>query len=206
MYSYVIEFNLKQRGDEAEDYLAEAARTWPKLWGDVPGVTGTLLLSSALALGGEFEYQWRVDLERLATLARIDELMKSDHQWQRTRRRWFRARTVARAHLSRHIGGDEAYCAEQKGVEGAVHFVLHAPSAGSDRTSEQLDAVRSAPGVVSSQQLAQVAGSAVSAEQTWVRLESLDRLDDVANLRVGEGFGRLYGELREVEGSLFAGA
>ena len=66
MYSYAIEFNLEQRGEAAEDYLAEAARAWPKLWLDIPGVTGTLLLSGALALGGKFEYQWRVDIEALS--------------------------------------------------------------------------------------------------------------------------------------------
>ena len=59
MYSYVMEFNLGPHGEETQEYLADAARTWPKLWGDIPGVTGTLLLCSAFALGGVSPHQAR---------------------------------------------------------------------------------------------------------------------------------------------------
>ena len=51
MFSYVIEFNLGTRGEAAESFLADAARVWPELWESLPEVTGTLLLSSAFALG-----------------------------------------------------------------------------------------------------------------------------------------------------------
>ena len=88
MYSYVMEFNLGPHGEETNEYLEEVARTWPKMWGDIPGVTGTLFLCSAFALGGDFEYQWRVDFDALATLARIDEAQKSAG-WRRSRHAWF---------------------------------------------------------------------------------------------------------------------
>ena len=209
MYSYVIECNLGQRGDEAQEYLADAVRTWPRLWGDIPGVTGTLLLSSAFALGGEFEYQWRVDIDTLSTPSRVDEAMKSgDGGWRKTRNDWFAARTVARAQVLSHVAGDEAYCQGPKGKDAAVHLVLQSPASASERSASRLDAVRSAPGVVSAQALRSVVGSAAAQEQTWLRLESLESLDSVDNAVRADlgGSGRLFGELREVDGSLFAGA
>lgn len=206
MYSYVIEFNLGQRGEDAEDYLADAVRAWPKLWGEIPGVTGTLLLSSAFALGGEFEYQWRVDIDRLAALSRIDATMKSgEGGWRKARKEWFRARTAARAQVSSHVAGTEEYCQGERGKYGAIHFVFHSRSDESGRSADRLDALRSVSGVVSAQALRPVVGS-VSGEQTWVRLESLDSLDGLAEVDLGAGDGRLFGELRELDGSFFAGA
>ncbi|GGM34188.1 hypothetical protein GCM10011608_18330 [Micromonospora sonchi] len=207
MHSYLLEFNLRQRGDEAQEYLADAVRTWPKLWEDIPGVTGTLLLSSALALGGEFEYLWRVDIAKLSTLSRIDDVMKSgENGWRKTRAEWFKARTVARAHIADHVGGLETYCQRQEGKSGAIHFVFHSRPEESGRSADRLKAVRSVPGVVATQALRTVAGSTESAEQTWLRLDSLDSLDNVAEVDRVLGSGRLFGEIREVDGSLFAGA
>ncbi|MGI8667106.1 MAG: hypothetical protein ACR2N4_13930 [Jatrophihabitans sp.] len=206
MYSYVMEFDLG-RTDSAREYIADAARTWPKLWGDIPGVRGTLLLSSALSLGGEFEYQWRVDIESLATLARVDETIKSgENGWRQAREDWFKARSAARAHVSSHVAGTESYCEDLKGSEAAVHLVFHSPTGGSLRSADRLSAVAGVSGVVSSQALQPVVGSTVGHEQTWLRLNSLDNLDDVAAVDLGAAHGRLYGELREVDGSLFAGA
>jgi len=207
MYSYVMEFNLGQHGDETQEYLADAVRTWPKLWGDIPGVTGTLLLCSAFALGGEFEYQWRVDIDTLATLSRIDEAQKSgEGGWRKARKEWFKARTAVRAYVSSHQAGNEAYCEGQKGKDGAIHFIFHSPSGESGRLADRLNAVESASGVVSAQVLRPVMGSAVSHEQTWMRLESLNSLDNVAAVELGVGYGQLFGEFRELDGSLFVGA
>jgi hypothetical protein len=207
MYSYVIQFNLGQRGDEAQEYLADAVRVWPRLWGEIPGVTGTLLLSSALALGGEFEYQWRVDIEGLATLSRIDDAIRSgDGGWRKASKEWFRARTAARAQVSGHVGGNEEYSRGQKGKDGAIHYVFHSPSGESGRSADRLEALGSVSGVISAQALSPVIGSFDSPEQTWVRLESLESLDAVAEVDLGAGHGRLFGEIREVDGSLFVGA
>jgi hypothetical protein len=193
MYSYVIEFNLAQRGDDAQEFLADAARTWPKLWGDIPGVTGTLLLSSAFALGGEFDYQLRVDLESLSTLSRIDEALKSDNsEWVRARTDWFRSRVAARAHLSEHVAGDDGYLKAEKSADAAVHLVLHSGLDEGQRTVERVQGNDSVSGLVSA--------------QTGLRLQSLDNLDSVAAAGLNVSNGRLFGELREVDGSLFAGA
>ena len=163
MYSYVIEFNLGQRGDAAQEYLADAARIWPKLWADIPGVTGTLLLSSALALGGEFEYQWRVDIEALSTLARVDAAIRSgENGWHKVTRGWFAARTVARAHVLSHVAGDEAYCRVRNGKGGAIHLVLPLGESGS--SADRLEAVSSGSGVISAQALRPVLGSAAGQE------------------------------------------
>jgi hypothetical protein len=204
MFSYVIEFNLAQRGEEAQEFLAEAARTWPKLWGDIPGVTGTLLLSSAFALGGKFSYQLRVDLESLSTLARLDEVLKGDDpEWVRARNHWFRHRTTARAHLSEHVAGDEGYAAQKhRGSDGAVHLVLST----TERGGNQLEAANSVSGLVGSQTVRSLVGADVPHEQTWLRLQSLNDLDSVSAAGLNVGAGRLFGELREVDGSLFAGA
>jgi hypothetical protein len=204
MYSYVIEFNLEQRGDDAQEYLAEAARVWPKLWGDISGVTGTLLLSNAFALGGEFEYQWRVDIETLGTLSRVDAVMKSgEGGWRKTRRDWFKARTAARAHVSNIVAGDEQYCQNKGGRTGTVHFVFHSAAGES---ADRLRTLGSVSGVIVNQSLRPLVGSAVSDEQTWARLESLDSLDGLAEVDLGTGRSQLFGEIRELDGALFAGA
>lgn len=207
MYSYVAEFNLGPHSEETREFLADAARIWPKVWGDIPGVTGTLLLANAFALGGEFQYQWRVDLDTLGTLSRIEEVQKAgEGGWRKVREEWLEARTAVRAHVSRRLAGSETYCREQKDRDAAIHFVFHASSTESGHLASRLNAVRSAPGVVSAQVLQPVLGSAVSNEQTWLRLESLDNLDGVAAAELGVGSGQLFGEIREVDGSLFVGA
>lgn len=207
MYSYVTEFSLGSHGEESREFLADAARGWPKLWGDILGVTGTLLLCNAFALGGEFEYQWRVDFDTLATLSRIDEVQKArEGGWRKARQEWFSARKAVRGHVSRRLAGSEAYCRDQKGTDAAIHFVFHASSSESGHVADRLDAVRSAPGVVSAQVLRPVIGSDISQEQIWMRLESLDSLDRVAAVDLGLGSGQLFGEMREVDGSFFVGA
>ena len=204
MYSYVLEFNLAHTSDgQAQAYTADAARSWPKLWGDIPGVTGTLLLSSALALGGEFEYQWRVDIESLATLAAIDATIRSgENGWAQARKDWFANRTASRAHISSHVDGNKEYCQGSSGQEGGVHLVFHSSGGSADR----LSAVQGASGVLTAQVLRPVVGASSGHEQTWLRLNSLDSLDSVAALDVNAVHGNLFGELREVDGSIFAGA
>lgn len=207
MYSYVAEFNVGPHSEETREFLADAARIWPKLWEDIPGVTGTLLLANAFALGGEFAYQWRVDFDTLATLSRIEEVQKSgEGGWRKVRQEWLSTRTAVRAHVSRRLAGSETYCRAQKDEDAAIHFVFHGSSSEPEHAASRLDAVRSAPGVVSAQVLRPVLGSAISHEQTWMRLESLDRLDGVGALDLGVGSSRLFGEIREVDGSLFVGA
>jgi hypothetical protein len=200
MYSYVIEFNLHRRGEEAEEYLADAARVWPGLWGSVPGVTGTLLLSSAFALGGDFEYQLRVDIEALSTLAAVEEAMTTESRWRSTRAEWFRNRVSARASVSAHLGGNPRYCND--GGDGAIHYVYRS-AAGS--SADHLEKVGSLAGVQSAQTVRPLVGGS-AAEQLWLRLEKLSALDAVAQVDLGSGTGTLFGELREVDGALFAGA
>ncbi|HEU5269781.1 MAG TPA: hypothetical protein VFU36_07645 [Jatrophihabitans sp.] len=208
MYSYVIEFNLAQRGEEAQEFLAEAARTWPKVWGDIPGVTGVLLLSSAFALGGDYDYQLRVDLESLSTLARVDEALKSDSDqaWVRARTEWFRSRIAARAHLSEHVAGDESYAHARHSEAGGVHLVLHGGIGESGRATERIASANSISGLVSAQTLRSVVGTAAPREHTWLRLQSLEHLDGVADAGLDVTHGHLLGELREVDGALFSGA
>lgn len=207
MYSYVCEFNLRFTGAEAEEYLADAVRSWPRLWGEIPGVTGTLLLSNAFGLGGEFEYQWRLDIESLSTFSRIDEAVKSeDDAWRKIRREWFRARSGVRARVSRHLEGSDSYGLGRGGKDGAIHFVFQASPEVAFSGTDLLEPVRRVPGVVAVQALHPVFGPTTSGRQVWARLESLDSLDEVAALDLGAGNGQLFGEIREVDGSLFAGA
>lgn len=213
MYTYAIDFNLAERGSEAEDYLHDAVRLWPKLWGDIPGVRGTLLLSNALALGGDFEYQLRVDIDALSTLAYVDETIRSGPGgWRKATREWFNARTATRASVSRHVAGDEGYARRPEGRSGAIHLVLNPTSETSDRLVSQ-DELRSVPGVLSTQSLRSALGSAGGQDSVWLRLDSLKALDGleqaVGNVLGGAealGGARLFGELREVDGALFAGA
>lgn len=215
MYTYAIEFNLAERGREAEDFLHDAVRRWPKLWGDIPGVQGTVLLSNALALGGEFEYQLRVDIEALSTLAAVDETIRSGQGgWRKATKEWFSARTATRARVFQHVGGDRAYARTQDGRAGAIHLVLNPPASGaSERFVGRVDELSSVHGVLATQALRSTLGSAGAQEQLWLRLESLKALDGLESV-VGDALGaaealggsQLFGELREVDGALFAGA
>jgi hypothetical protein len=207
MYTYVTEFNLAIRGDEADEYIMDSVRTWPALWGGIKGVTGTLLLGNAFALGGDFEYQFRVDIESLDTLARIDETVKAgEGGWRKSRKDWFRNRTAVRSHICSHVAGDKQYCQERKGTDGAVHAVISAASPGSKAFAESLNTVRALPGVIAAQMLRPLMGSAESGEKTWLRMDSVKGLGGLAGTGVEVGGIRLFGEIREVAGSLFVGA
>jgi hypothetical protein len=199
MYTYAIEFDLDQRGDAAEDFLFDAARTWPGIWGDLPGVTGTLLLSSAFALGGEYAYQWRVDIESLSTLVQLDDALKSgDKGWKRASTAWFRARTRTRAQVHAHVGGDRDYTAAVD--RGPVHVALPADVARAD------DGLADVVGVNATRSLRPVLGHGAG-ETTWVRLGGLDALDSLGDrLAKASSPARVFGEIREIDGALFTGA
>jgi len=206
MYSYVLGFNLKFSGSAAEEFLFNAVRTWPQLWGDIPGVTGTVLLASAFGLGGEYEYQWRVDFERLSTLARIDEALKSDDQSVRAiTGEWYEARTAIRSSVARHLDGSDSYDLDSGGRDGAIHLVLRSVPGERERTTGVLESARSAAGVLAAQVQRTELGTAAE-DQVWLRLRGLESLDDVADLDLGAGHGQLFGEIRELDGSLFTGA
>ncbi|QKV96189.1 hypothetical protein HUT19_34405 [Streptomyces sp. NA02950] len=204
MYSYVLGFNLALRGDEASRFLEEAVRTWPSLWDSIPGVRGFLLLRGALALGGPFEYQLRVDIDTLNTLSTIDRVMASgEGGWRKTRSKWFKARTVAHARVLGFVDGDEGHLNGQ----GAIHLLAPCRPDGSGQPESCLQAVREVPGVVSAQVLRPALAAADAQEELWVRLQSLDNLDAVAAAGgLATGRAQLFGELREVDGALFAGA
>ncbi|MEU5635904.1 hypothetical protein ACH47C_19460 [Streptomyces rishiriensis] len=208
MYSYVLEFELAQRGEEAKEYLADAVRSWPNLWEKIPGVTRTLMLCSAFGLGGTFTYAWRVDMNTLGTLSRIDQVMKSgEGGWRETRQEWFKARTARRGHMLRHLVGNEDHLRGEDGTDGAIHLILNGQSGASTRLEDRLKTLQGVSGVVSAQALRPVLGSDDMGEQIWLRLEGLESLDSVAasdNQLTGDG--RVFGEVREVDGALFVGA
>ncbi|MBQ0984725.1 hypothetical protein KBZ10_09385 [Streptomyces sp. F63] len=204
-YCYVLQFNLAQRGEEAREYLLEAARTWPRLWGSIPGVTGTLLLSNALALGGEFEYQWRVDIESLDTLSRIDRTIASgENGWREATREWFRNRTDAEAYVCDYIGESGTYCREHPGTDAAIHLIVR-PSGGGSGAETASSARLRQEGVVSVRVLRPVLGRVASGE-IWVRLAGLHSLDEVVPATSAIGPSLVFGEIREVDGAFFAGA
>jgi hypothetical protein len=214
VYTYAIGFNLAARGRDAEDFLHDAVRRWPKLWGDIPGVQSTTLLSNALALGGEFDYQLRVDIEALSTLAAVDETIRSGRDgWRKATKEWFGARTATSARVSQHVAGDEGYGRTEDGRAGAIHLVLHPASGESERLAGAVDKLTSVPGVLSTQALRSTIGSVRSQDQVWLRLDGLKALDGLESV-IGDSLGRsdvlggshLFGELREVDGALFAGA
>jgi len=212
MLSYICEFNLNISGEKAEDFLHRAVREWPPLWEKIPGVHGTLFLQNAFALGGDFEYQFRVDIESFKTLQAIDDALKSeDRGWRKIRRDYFEHRTKARARLLQPDGGESAsYLRHGGGPEGLVHYVVSHEGGGG-----ALKSLAPSGGVRAVQHHTAVVQANVAAgrSETWLRLANLASLDEAA-----QSFGRaigttgarttthLFGELREVNGALLAGA
>lgn len=204
MFSYVFEFDLRHTGSEAEEYLTDVARSWPPLFESLPGVQGTLLLANAFALGGEFTYGFRIDIERLSTLAVMDEALKSDdHGWRRARRSWLHARTRVRGRVAERVAGAERYCATP-GTDGMIHYVISHPAG--DRTAP--DAAAGSYRALAFQRSRPVLGSAPAGDETWLRLPSLSSLDEVVSQapELAAERARVFGEIREIDGAFFSGA
>jgi hypothetical protein len=212
--SYVCEFDLRTDGPDAEPFLTNAVRTWPELYAELEGVKGTRLLANAFGLAGEYNYEWRVDIESLATLEVIDNALKSDDErWRSARREWFASRSRVRARLLQRAD-DES---DDRDGDGLIHVVTsyRAPHEGLQKARTTVgEAWRSVNSVVSVEHHAAVVRPYVGhAHESSARLNSLAELDqvvDVGNGRIGEVVGpassRVYGELREVDGALFSGA
>jgi hypothetical protein len=225
MLSWIYEFNLNVKGEEAEQYLTTILREWPALYAEIPGARGTLLLSNAFALAGEYAYLFRVDVESFATLNTIDQTIKSDdRRWRKVREDWFERRTAVRARIVREARHDSSPDYLKPAKDGLIHYVFShgassngaAPRHGTrDLRTELSKAWEPIEGVHSVQHLT-AAMQAVGDKryETWVRLRDLEVLGDVsaANDRLGSVLrdvpinSQLFGELREVDGALIAGA
>ncbi|HEY0514082.1 MAG TPA: hypothetical protein VGH73_19395 [Thermoanaerobaculia bacterium] len=215
MLSYICEFNLNVSGEKADSYLHRIVREWPALWEKLPGVHGTLLLQNAFALGGKFAYAFRVDIESFKTLQVIDDALKSDdRQWRKIRSEYFEHRTEVRARLLQQGGGGESYLRPAGGGDGLIHLVV-SHDGGGDAGGAKAPAFARSQGVQAVQQhSAFLQASAVAGRnETWLRLANLASLDEVHNsfAQLGASSGtrvtsHLFGELREVNGVLHAGA
>ena len=219
MPSYICEFDLDVRGEDATDYLTKIARDWPALYADLPGVSRTLLLINAQGLGGEYGYLWRADIDSLSTLKTIDDALNSDDKgWRTARRDWFEHRTRVRARLTRHARGTEPSYGQG---DGLIHYVLSHHSNGHGGQVRELrgsleSGWRGASGVQSVEFLTAII-QPYSGEryEAWARLADLEAFAHVSKvndeqlapiLRSTQVQSRLYGELREVDGALVAGA
>jgi hypothetical protein len=204
-FSYCLDFDLRFVGDEAEEFLDYAARTWPAMWESIEGVSNPLLLSNAFALSAKYGYRLRVDLRKLSDLANVEEAMTSRSDWKETRRRWFDARAAGQAGLSQIVSGTESY-SEPKATGGLVHCIISHPDIA--KSEHHAGALASAEGVVGFQSHRQVLSPRTDRHQTWIRLDGLQHLDTLFE-RVNQletSSALLYGEIREVDGSLLVGA
>jgi len=210
--SYVCEFNLKPTGSSAEKYLTSISRQWPALYAELKGVRGTLLLANAFALAGPYSYLWRVDIDSYKTLQVIDDALKSSEaEWRKARAEWFENRTEVRARLL-NIDDESNYVERSDKRDGLVHFVLAYASNGDPRKTRKvfrtdlLKSYRGNKNVRAAQHLSAVLQpSKDRAGEVWARLANLDSVEAVAAAAPG-GVTSLYGELREVNGALIAGA
>lgn len=206
MLSYYCDFNLSFAGSAADDFIAQAAGTWPELWESIPGVRRTLLLSNAFALGGDFGYRWRIDIDSLSTLANIDGALKSDDGgWRRIRKHWFDARTGVRSTLTEYIAGAKDYYGANGDEEALIHCVVSDTDA--DAARKRADSARTGNGVVAVQSQRPVLAPFGTGHETWFRLAGLANLDQV--IEDGGSVGaraQLFGEVREIDGALFVGA
>jgi hypothetical protein len=202
-FSFQSDFSLKFAGEEARDFIGDAVRTWPELFERVPGVTGTLLLSNSFALGGAFEYRWRVDIEKVSTLDALGAAFGSDDPaWSRLMSRWFSARTAVSARVMEHTAGDDGYAAG--GEDALVHVVLGTNGGGKEATEATL---RQARGVRAFQAQRTVLTAGPTVQESWVRLGGLGEIDDFAqSISASTVPSQLFQEVREIDGDILVGA
>jgi hypothetical protein len=205
-FSYACDFNLRYAGAEAEEFVAEAARSWPPLWEAIDGVKSTLLLSNAFALGGPYQYRWRVDIEQLSTLAAIDDALKSDDSdWQRIRKQWFDARSGVQAHLTEAVTGNGDY-ARSGDREALVHWLVASENGSGKKLAEAAESIDGVVAAEAHRPVLTVKGHG-GGDHVWYRLAGLKALDSVAERGISDiSAGQLFGEIREIDGSLFVGA
>lgn len=227
MLSYICEFNLNLAGEEAEKYLTSIVREWSALYAELSGVRGTLFLTNAFGLAGEYTYLYRVDMESIKTLQVIDDAIKSDDaRWRNARAEWFGIRTGVRARLLRLDSVTPGYCSQSSGArDGLIHYVLTYGSGGHGREQvlanrELKDRLPEIWGTLKGVSTLQHFTAAVRSfnggwHEVWARLADLSALEEVyqANdthlgeiLKAGSIITSLYGEMREVDGSLLIGA
>jgi hypothetical protein len=207
-FSYACDFNLRHAGAEAEEFVAEAARSWPPLWEAIPGVRSTLLLSNAFALGGPYQYRWRVDIDRLSTLAAIDDALKSDDSdWRRIRKHWFEARSAVQANLTEAVTGNGDYAASGD-RDALIHWLVAAANGAGRKLAEEAGSIEGVVAAEAHRPVVAVKGYGSGAdEHVWYRLAGLKALDSVAEHGIRDiSAGQLFGEIREIDGSLFVGA
>jgi hypothetical protein len=213
--TYACEFNLHKEGVDAENYLASALRTWPEIYAELDGVKGTKLLANAFGLGGDFNYEWRVDIESLATLEVIDKALKSDDErWQTARREWFEKRSRVRARLTQRVDDESDESRNGDALQFGVTY--HTANGSAKETRGALaETLRAVDGVTGVEHHAAVVNSVAAANhESWAGLGSLadlDKLAGVSNGKLGELVGprahsRLLSELQEVDGALRSGA
>ena len=204
-FSYCLDFNLRFVGDEADEFLDYAARTWPAMWESIEGVSNPLLLSNAFALSGKYGYRLRVDIRRLSDLVNVEAAMTSQADWKETRRRWFDARAAGQASLSQIVSGSDNY-SEPGSKDGLVHCVIsHADFPGPELYARVL---ANTAGVIAFQSHRQILSAPADRHQSWLRLRGLEHLDSVFESvsELGTSSALLYGEIREVDGNLLVGA
>lgn len=210
--SYIVSFNLNINGDDAEHFLTRAAREWPALYAEIKGVQGTALLANAFGLSGPYTYEWRVDFDSFRTLGAIDAALKSDDpRWRRARSEWFERRTDFSARLLRVAEGVQDYTeGAEKG--GLLHLVL--PEVAAVATDAKARAKRTPAALAKASRRTQVLDtllhtSGARGGEVWARFGDIGGLDAVGDAFVPTGAvtsPRLFGELREVNGLLAAGA
>ena len=205
--SYCLDFNLRFAGEEAEEFLGRAVRTWPALWEGIPGVASTLLLSNAFALGGPLGYRWRVDFEKLSDLLSVDRALKSDDgETRRIVEHWFDGRSAARASISQSIAGEANYNTYDGGEEGLIHCVfLHSEKAHSQQHARVASKTK---GVLACESQQELLSPDVRGYATWVRVAGLEQLDSVfaATSDLPSRTAHLFGEVKEIDGNLLVGA
>lgn len=207
MLSYIFEFNLNVSGDEADKFLLEILQEWPRLFDQIPGFQGSLLLANAFGLAGGYTYHWRLDLDSFSSLQAYDQALKSDRpDWRKARTRWFQRRSAVKGRLLRFDSGRLEYTSHKRDG-GLVHYVIN-----SGHTLKSPVTWRGLRSVCGYQQLVPLVNSSeTGGHETWVRLANLEALEEFTtanDLHITGGVvsTRLFGEIREVDGALLSGA
>lgn len=205
MYTWVMDFNLKPEGAEAEKYLVGMIREWPGRYEKIDGVLGSMFLANAFGLAGRYNFRMVVDMKGLGTLRAIDQAYKTDPQWKRALTDWFEHRSEVECRLLKTHSGDEKFVQRIKSAAqpGFVYTFTAAAKAREDALVKSFHSLLPSRTHIS---VVQAAGQ--HGFEAWHNVQDIEHVEagGEAAITFGATGSQLFGVMTEVNGALVTAA